>query len=159
MAQRLRVAPLVWEALAVIGSFTVLTLAMTYPLAREITRGLPGGLGDPLLNTWTLAWDADRLRHGLLGLWDAPIFYPYSTTLAYSEHLLGIAVLTAPVQWLSGNPVLAYNVAFLMSSVLAGAGMYLFTASLTGTRLAALVAGVAFACLPFRVAHLGTSRC
>ena len=155
MARRLRVAPLVWEALAVISSFTVLTLAMTYPLAREITRGLPGGLGDPLLNTWTLAWDADRLRHGLLGLWDAPIFYPYSTTLAYSEHLLGIAVLTAPVQWLSGNPVLAYNVAFLMSSVLAGAGMYLLTASLTGTRLAAVVAAVAFACLPFRVAQLG----
>lgn len=130
----------------------MLTLAVTYPLAREITRGLPGGLGDPLLNTWTLAWDAERLRHGLQGLWDAPIFYPYRNTLAYSEHLLGIAVLTAPVQWLSGNPVLAYNVAFLMSSVLAGAGMYLLTTWLTGNRLAAVVAAVAFAFLPFRVA-------
>ena len=89
------------------------------------------------------------------GLWDAPIFYPYRNTLAYSEHLLGIAVLTAPVQWLSGNPVLAYNVAFLMSSVLAGAGMYLLTTSLTGNRLAAVVASVAFAFLPYRVAQLG----
>ena len=154
MRQRLRVTPLVWEALAVVGGFTVLTLVVTYPLVREMTRGLPSDLGDPLLNTWTLAWDADRLRHGLQGLWDAPIFYPYPNTLAYSEHLLGIAVLTAPVQWLSGNAVFTYNVAFLLSYVLAGAGMYLLTASLTGNRLAAVVAAVAFAFLPFRVSHV-----
>lgn len=143
-----------WEVLAVVGGFTVLTLVVTYPLVREVTRGLPSDLGDPLLNTWTLAWDADRLRHGLQGLWDAPIFYPYPNTLAYSEHLLGIAVLTAPVQWLSGNAVFTYNVAFLLSYVLAGAGMYLLTASLTGNRLAAVVAAVAFAFLPFRVSHV-----
>ena len=143
-----------WEVLAVVGGFTALTLALTYPVVREMTRALPGDLGDPLLNAWTLAWDADRLRHGLQGLWDAPIFYPYPNTLAYSEHLLGIAVLTAPVQWLSGNAVFTYNVAFLLSYVLAGAGMYLLTASLTGNRLAAVVASVAFAFLPFRVSHV-----
>ena len=93
---------------------------MTYPLVRHLGSALPNDLGDPLLNTWILAWDADRLLHGLRGLWDAPIFYPYTNTLAYSEHLLGIAVLPAPVQWLSGNPVLVYNFAFLLSYVLAG---------------------------------------
>ena len=143
-----------WEVLAVVGGFTALTLALTYPVVREMTRALPGDLGDPLLNAWTLAWDADRLAHGLQGFWDAPIFYPYRNTLAYSEHLLGIAVLTAPVQWLSGNAVFTYNVAFLLSYVLAGAGMYLLTASLTGNRLAAVVAAVAFAFLPFRVSHV-----
>ena len=85
-----------WEVLAVVGGFTALTLALTYPVVREMTRALPSDLGDPLLNAWTLAWDADRLAHGLQGFWDAPIFYPYRNTLAYSEHLLGIAVLTAP---------------------------------------------------------------
>ena len=143
-----------WEVLAVVGGFTALTLALTYPVVREMTRALPSDLGDPLLNAWTLAWDADRLAHGLQGFWDAPIFYPYPNTLAYSEHLLGIAVLTAPVQWLSGNAVFTYNVAFLLSYVLAGAGMYLLTASLTGNRLAAVVAAVAFAFLPFRVSHV-----
>ena len=86
------------EAAAVILGFTGLTLLMTYPLVRYLGSALPNDLGDPLLNTWVLAWDADRLLHGLRGLWDAPIFYPYTNTLAYSEHLLGIAVLTAPVQ-------------------------------------------------------------
>ena len=90
----------------------------------------------------------------LQGLWDAPIFYPYPKTLTYSENLLGIAVLTAPVQWLTGNPVLGYNIAFLFSYVLAGSGMYLLAVSITGNRLAAVVSGVAFAFLPYRVAQL-----
>ena len=125
-------------------------------------RALPRDLGDPLLNTWILAWDADRIRHGLQGLWDAPNFYPYSKTLTYSEHLLGIALFTAPVQWISGNPVLAYNVAFMGSYVLSGFGMYLFAAAVTGDRGAAAVAGVAFAVLPYRVsqvAHLQVLMC
>ena len=126
---------------------------MTYPLVRHLGSALPNDLGDPLLNTWILAWDADRLLHGLRGLWDAPIFYPYTNTLAYLEHLLGIAVLTAPVQWLSGNPVLVYNFAFLLSYVLAGSGMYLLAKSLTGSRSAAVLAGVAFAFAPYRVAQ------
>ena len=142
------------EALAVIGAFTALTLVVTYPLVREMTRALPNDLGDPLLNTWILAWDAEQFLHGLQGLWDAPIFYPYPKTLTYSENLLGIAVLTAPVQWLTGNPVLGYNVAFLFSYVLAGSGMYLLAVSIAGNRLAAVVSGVMFAFLPYRVAHL-----
>ena len=132
--------------------FSALTLLMTYPLAREIQSALPNDLGDPLLVAWILGWDADRLRHGLQGIWDAPNFYPYLGTLTYSEHFLGIAVFSAPVQWLSGNPILAYNVAFLFSYVLAGCGMYWLTVSITGNRLAAVVAGLAFAFVPYRVA-------
>ena len=79
--------------------------------------------GDPLLNAWILGWDADRLRHGLSGLWTAPPFYPYPDTLAYSEHLLGIAAPLAPIYWLTGNAVLLYNVALIGSFALAGIGM------------------------------------
>ena len=109
---------------------------------------LPDDLGDPLLNTFILGWDADRFLHGLKGLWDAPFYFPRRDTLAYSEHLLGIAIFTAPVQWLTGNPVLAYNVAHLGSYVLAGAGMYLLARSLWGRADAAWVAAMAFACAP-----------
>lgn len=142
------------EALVVIGGFTALTCLMTYPVIRFPASVLPNDLGDPLLNAWILAWDADRFLHGFRDLWQAPNFFPYPNTLAYSEHLLGIAVLVAPVHWLSGNPVLTYNVAFFLAYVLAGSGMYLLVRSLTGSRGAAVVAGVAFAFVPFRAAHL-----
>ena len=152
MKTRLLAHPAASEAAAAVLGFSALTVLMTYPLVREIQGALPNDLGDPLLVAWILGWDADRLRHGLQGIWDAPNFYPYLRTLTYSEHVMGIAVFSAPVQWLSGNPILAYNVAFLFSYILAGCGMYWLTVSITGNRLAAVVAGLAFAFVPYRVA-------
>ncbi len=127
----------------------------TWPLARHLDEALPGDLGDPLLNAWILGWDADRIRHGLAGFWDAPIFYPYHHTLAFSEHLLGIAVPVAPVVWLTGRPLVAYNVAFIASFALAGFGMWLLVQRLTDRRDAAVVAGLIFAFAPARFAQVG----
>jgi hypothetical protein len=142
------------EAMSVVLGFTCLAVAATYPLVLGPGGRLPGDLGDPVLSAWTLAWDADRLRHGLSGIWDAPNFFPYRHTLLYSDHLIGVALFTAPLQWLTGNPVLVYNVAFLASYVISGAGMYLLARELTGRRDAALVAGFIYACQPFRASHL-----
>ena len=139
------------EAVSVLALFTGLTLCLTHPVAFHLSDALPGDLGDPLLNAWILGWDAERILEGLRGLWDAPIFYPYENTLAYSEHLLGIAIFVAPIHWLTGNPIVAYNVAFLSSYVLAGTGMYLLARTLTGSWMAAMVAGAAFAFGPNRV--------
>jgi hypothetical protein len=58
------------------------------------------------------------------------------------------------VYWVSRNPVLTYNVAFLGSFVLAGVGMYLLARGLTGSRAAAAVAGAAYAFSPFRLAQI-----
>ena len=145
------------ERLVVVSAFAAAAVVATWPLVRHFGDSLPDNLGDPLLNAWILAWDADRLLHGLHGLWNAPIFHPYPSTLTYSEHLLGIAIFTAPVQWLTGNPVAAYNAAFLGSFVLAGSGMFLLATHLTGSRTAGLIGGVAFAFLPYRadqISHL-----
>ena len=138
------------DSLVVPAAFAGAALLSTWPLVRYFGSALPNDLADPLLNAWILAWDADRLLHGLHGFWQAPIFHPYPNTLAYSEHLLGIAVFTAPIQWLTGNPIAAYNAAFLGSFVLAGCGMFLLASSLTGSRAAGLIGGVAFAFLPYR---------
>lgn len=142
------------EAVLVMAGFAALALAATYPLVRQLTTALPNDLGDPLLNTWILAWDAGRLAHAFRGVWDAPIFFPYARTLAYSEHLIGIAIFTAPIEWATGNPVLAFNAAFIGSFVLAGGGMYLLARTLTGRRDAAFVAGLIFAFTPYRFAHI-----
>jgi hypothetical protein len=148
------------EAAWVVLGFTCLAIAGTYPLVLALGSRLPSDLGDPLLTTWTLAWDAQRLRRpfsghgGLWGLWDAPSFFPYRHTLLYSDHLLGIAVFTSPIQWLTGNAVLVYNLAFLASFALSGAGMYLLARALTGRRDAALVAALVYACQPFRISHM-----
>jgi hypothetical protein len=142
------------EAAWVVLGFACLAVAASYPLVRHPASQLPSDLGDPLLTTWTLAWDADRIRAGFAGIWDAPNFYPYRHTLLFSDHLLGIALFTAPLQWLTGNPVLVYNVAFLASFILAGGGMYVLVRDLTGRRDAALVAAAIYASQPFRISHV-----
>ena len=144
------------EALAVIGAFGAVAVVATWPLVLRLGDALPISLaGGPLLNTLLLAWGADRLLHGLQGWWDLPIFYPYTNTLGFSENLLGIALFTAPMQWLTGNPVVVYNLAYLGTYVLAGGGMYLLALSLTGSRPAAAVAGVLLVFVPFRAQEAG----
>lgn len=138
------------ERVLVMGALAAGTVVAAWPLLRNLGGGLPSRWGDTVFNAWILAWNADRLRHGLRGFWDAPLFHPYADTLAFSEHLLGIGIFTAPLQWLTGNPIVVQNVAFLGTYVLAGGAMYLLVRDLTGSRLAGFVSGVAFAFLPYR---------
>src|SRR5437870_5584814 len=141
---------LVW----VVFALTALAVVFTWPVARHLGDAVPGDAGDPLLNASTLGWDADHLRHGLRGFWTAPIFYPYRDTLAFSEHMLGIAVFVAPLIWATGNPLIAHNVAFLGAFVLAGAGMFVLARELTGQDAAAWIAALIFACTPARLGHM-----
>ncbi len=128
-----------------------LTIAFTWPLAKGLTRDLPGDLGDPLFNAWVLAWDATHFGRGWL---QANIFYPHPLTLAYSELLVPQALQILPVYAATGNPFLCYNLVFLSTFVLSGLGMFLFCRELTGSRTAGFVAGLAFAFAPYRVTSI-----
>ncbi len=134
--------------------FAAITAFVMWPLFGVMADHFPVAASDAKLNAWVLAWGADRLPHGLVGFWTPPIFYPYLNTLAYSENLLGVAVIVAPVQWIFGNPTLTYNSAFLLSFVVAGTAAYLLALTVTGSRSAALIAGLGFAFTPYRWAQL-----
>jgi hypothetical protein len=142
------------ELALVTAAFVAATIVLTLPLALDLKRTLPSDLSDTLLNTWIIGWDADRLRHGLRGVWDTPIFFPYRGTLAFSETLLGLAIFVSPLYWLTADPVLTYNAAFLLSFVIAGLGMYLLARELTGSRAAAFAGGLYCAFGPFRMAQI-----
>jgi hypothetical protein len=120
----------------------------------HLADSVPGDIGDPLLNTWILAWDAHALLTDPLHLFDANIFYPLPNTLAYSEHLFSTAILVLPLGLVTGEPVVAYNLSLLLSFPLAGLGMYLLVLRWTGRRGAGLLAGLAFAFAPYRLAAI-----
>jgi hypothetical protein len=141
------------EMAAVSAFFALLAVGSTFPLVWRLRTHIASDAGDPLLVAWMLGWDADRIRHGFAGIWDAPNFFPYHHTLLYSEHLLGVAVFTAPLQWLTGNPIFVYNIAFLASQIGSALGMYVLGRRMTGRGDAALIAAVVFACQPFRASH------
>jgi hypothetical protein len=129
----------------------VVTLLLLDPLPRVMHDALPFNLGDPLLNSWIIAWTAERLPYGLVGVWDPPIFYPDTGTLAFSEHLLGVTALVAPVYWIFGNGILAHNVAVTLSFVIAAVSMFLLAYALTERRDASVLIALAFAFCPPRL--------
>lgn len=141
-----------------VGFFAVLTFIYTIPLSLD-----PGGraldLGaDTRLFLWTLAWDLHALVSQPLSLFQANIFFPTPDTLAYSEHLLGTAILGSPWLAATGSPLLALNAVLLISCVGAGAGTY-FLARRVGVGVAgALAAGVIFAFAPPRFFRLGQAH-
>ncbi len=140
-------------ALLAFAGYLAVTLAMTWPLATALTTTVPADLGDPLLNTWILWWNT---LHWPLsaGWWNAGIFFPASGALAFSEHLLGLAPFAAPIAGLTGSPLAAYNVVFILTFALSATTMFLLVRDLTGRRDAAFVAGLAFGFAPYRIAQL-----
>src|SRR5258705_7808838 len=102
-------------------AYTVLTIAYSWPLPLHLMHGVAHDPGDPILNAWILWWTTKAVPL-TAHWWNAPMFYPSLGTFAFSEHLLGLAPITAPIIALTGHPTLAYNVALLASYVLSGLG-------------------------------------
>jgi len=109
---------------------------------------------DTNLFIWTLAWDIHAFLHHPLSIFQANIFYPFHNTLAFSENLIGSALLVAPVLWTTGNPVLTMNVAALVTIPLCGLGAFVLARQLGTSVAGAFVAGVVFAFSPPRFFRL-----
>ncbi|HEX3645035.1 MAG TPA: hypothetical protein VHT95_05465 [Vicinamibacterales bacterium] len=131
--------------------YVALTMVMTWPLVRGLSHDIPGDFGDPLFTSWVLCWDATHLGRGW---WSANIFAPQPLALAYSEHFLPQALQVLPIYAVTKNPILCYNLLFLSTFALAGLGMFLLGRELTGSATAGLVAGLAFAFAPYRIANI-----
>jgi hypothetical protein len=110
-------------------------------------------LGDPLLNTAILAWNARELPLSD-AWWNFPSFAPISGVTAFTEHLLLFYPLSTPIIRLGGSAVLAHNVAMILCFPLNGWAAYLLARHLTGSHIAAFVGGLAFAFAPYISVHL-----
>lgn len=144
-------APRAGEWAGVVLLFLGLTAAMAWQQVIAL-HSVPD-LGDPLFSIWRLSWVAHQLPRDPLHLFDGNMFFPELRTLAYSDAMLATALLAAPFLWLGVHQVVVYNILFLLSFAASGIAMYALVRGLTGDRLAALVAGVAFAFYPFRFEH------
>jgi len=140
------------DLLALLG-FSLLTLLMTYPLSLQLAEALQD-TSDSLLNLWITNWQAHQLLTSPLQLFDTNIFYPYPNTLAYSEILFPNVLLSVPIFAFTDNPILTYNLMFLLSFILSAFSLYLLAYRLSGNRYAAFIAGLVFAFSPYRAGHL-----
>ena len=118
MSYLLRLASL-RRHLAVLALLALVTVVMTWPLVARLGTSIPCSVytcvnTDNVLICWILAWGAHKvLSLDLANFYDGNIFYPSPYSVTYSEHLLGWQPIVLPVYALTGNIVLAANVALL----------------------------------------------
>jgi hypothetical protein len=127
---------------ACLALFVCLAVLETWPLASNPGRLSRNDNGDTMLNEWTIAWVAHQAPRAPARLFDANIFYPERRTLAFSEAMIVQGMLAAPVIWLGGSPVLAYNLVLLAGFVLTGWAACVLIARWTGDWIAGVVSGV-----------------
>src|SRR4029079_12778298 len=131
----------------------------TWPLLPSLAGALPLGTEHeatvPLFNLWTLWWDADRVPHGLLGLWNAPIFHPLEGTFTFSEPMLLQGVTLSPLWWMGVPPAAIYNLAILGTRICNGLATRSLARALGAPRGAALLAALAGVTLPYTAKVLG----
>src|SRR5579872_6187143 len=126
----------------------------TAPICNLTHLGSASNEGDSRLIIWTLAWDNHVLLDGVPALFDANIFYPAKNALAYSEHLYGISLFTLPVYALTRNPVLAYNLVWLLCFLMSAAAAHALVWRATRDHLAATAGGIFYAFCFYRM-HQG----
>jgi len=119
-------------------------LVLAHPASTIVHDG-----GDPLLTAAILHWNAWTLPF-THAWWQFPIFAPTPDTLAFSEHLIGLSVVASPIEWVVRQPLVAANLVALVTYPLCGVTMFLLVRRLTGSAIAAFLAGLAFAFSPYR---------
>jgi hypothetical protein len=142
-------------ALALLG-FCLLTALVFRPSVSELTNSVPivgGKAADALLLMWTTSHVSQSLFENPFELFHGGIFHPAPYTVAYSEHMIGQAVLGLPIWLATKNPVLEFNLLSLLSYALAATALFLYASRFVSRPIAALAGGVAFAFTPFRFQH------
>ena len=108
--------------------------------------------GDGRLQAWVLAWVGHALGTGA-PLFEANMFYPTRTSLAYLDHTVTLGAIGAPIWWSTGNAILEFNLLMLVGPALGGYAMFLLARDWTNDTAAAIVAGLAYGFSSFTLLH------
>lgn len=118
--------------LLVLLLYSLLSLALTFPLVTQFASHVPGdGIDDPAL-AWNLWW----IKHSLINQQLNPfqsgwMFYPIGINLAFYTLTVLNGLLSVPLQVALGL-VPASNLVLLSSFVLSGYGAYLLALDVVG---------------------------
>lgn len=132
--------------LCAVGVGLLAAALSTFPLVTRLQDSIPDCPSTPrchdnVLLMWIVAEGGRRLYSDPLHVFEANILHPLRHTLAYSESMLSAGALVAPLNALTGNPILGYNLYYLGTYVLSVLGVFLLVREITGDPRAALLAG------------------
>lgn len=134
------------------AGYTLVTLALTHPIAWHLAQ-VPHDLGDPLLSTVLLWWNAHHLPL-TAEWWNGSFFVPATGVVSFSDHRLGESLLASPLQWLGASPLVATNVSLLATFPLCAIAAHWLAFTLTERHDASTIAGLSYGFSPFRFGHI-----
>jgi hypothetical protein len=92
-------------------------LVVLRPLGPDLTK-LPGDLGDTRFNNYIVEhffrWETGQVKD----YWNAPFFYPFRQTVAFSDNLLGSAPFYALFRWLGLDRETAFQIWYILGYLL-----------------------------------------
>ncbi len=135
------------------GLFALLAILTTAPVAIHPLHHLYN-YRDPLDSTWRFAWAAHQLSHDPLHLFDANTFAPHMDSYLFDEIVLGAAAPVLPVIWLTGNAVLAFNLATLLGPLISALGAFLLIRHLSGSATSATAGAIVYGFGAPHLAHI-----
>lgn len=139
---------------AVVVSYGLITVFMTYPVVFHLTSALAGSpQGDAVGKMWMLWWNKKALLD--LQINPANLTHLYHPSEPYHPLLIVYPFLqlhALPLLLMLG-PIAAYNVEFLFSFVLTGLTTYMLCYYLTNNHMASFIGGVIFAFFPNKMLH------
>lgn len=130
--------------LIVFAFYVVVALVLTYPLINNFSTAMPGGGGDSFLFAWNQWW----VKYSLLNLQQNPYFtdlisYPFTTNLVFHTLTFTNSLVSVPLQLFLPN-IIAFNMIFILSLILAAYGMYLLAYYLFKNYFVAIISGIMF---------------
>lgn len=130
---------------------------ITWPLApnaaSHVVAAVP--MMDLLYSMWAMAWTSTTLVTAPSTLGDAPIYHPAPDAFFYGPSAFGGLPLFAPVYWITGNPVMATNVAYMGGIALTACAMHLVVVHWTRSHLAGVIGGGVVLTNPWLVHFFG----
>jgi hypothetical protein len=129
--------------LLVFLTFLTAAAIISWPLVLNLTTAIVDPV-DGLLLTWIMNWNIHALISGPIAWFnftDTNIFYPYLHTLAFSDYHLPASIIALPFVILFKEPLLAFNINFLLGFAFTGFGLYLVVLYITKNNYAAFLTG------------------
>lgn len=143
-----------WPVVRVIG-FTVTSLELVFVHPGRFRTHVPGNPGDAFLILALLKWGGDHVSSLYSGYWQGPMFSSGHDAMAYTETFLPLTIPFRIVEELTGSPIVAMNVLYILGWVLCAECTYHLFVRLTSCRSVSVVGAMAFTFSTIRISQTG----
>jgi hypothetical protein len=133
--------------------FLAVTVLMTWPQIAHLGDGLTD-FGDAKLVTRILHWDFRQTFRDPANLFQLNFFHPARYVLAFSENFYGVSLFGFPVLAAGAPAIVNYNLILMLGMFLSALSAWALARYVTGDPLAAAVAGLVYAFVPWRFSQL-----